>query len=501
MIVAAGALATPAPEAAAQQALSDVRVVVRDARQQRDSIRITLDLGITAAAMPRRSSIYLFPALRSGMNESALPPVVLNGRTQGKVAAREERLSKNNEAKYASYTVKNRNMFMHKIPYTACVPAESWMKDANVAMVREIRDCRGSFHRVSVEVVADGIRFIEKPVRGFRYTPPLKLITPPREEMKKREESGSAQIVYRAGRAVIEPSLGDNTGELGRIRRTIDDIGRIRGAKITSVEISSYASPEGSWQSNLSLSERRAASLVSWVGQNFGIAGAGLTAKGYGEDWDGLAVLIEKDAVIRPAEKEDILRIIHGTGVFDGRENALMRYKGGHLYRYMLDSLFPLLRRSSYRIEFTVPEYSMETIKETYKTNPAMLSLHELYLLANLYEPESPEFRDIIRKAALIYPGEKINRISMAVLDIMDNNIPAARQLLGGLENDPDAWLPLSVVNAREGNLDEAELYAKKSLAAGNPEAALHLELLDDYRSKEEKFREEESEWERYGIN
>lgn len=484
----------------AQQKLSDVRVIVRDVRQEKDSVRVILEIEAIGVSVSAREQMYLFPVIKSGMTQRRMLPVVINGKTQDAVMKRAEKLSGVAEPVYASFSTKGRKLFHEKVFYNSTVPLESWMKEAQIAMVQERRNCRCESHHASVEIIASSIRFMEKPERTIAYLLPVRFMTPPREEIKRRTESGEAQIIYTVGNAEIKPALGNNSGELDKIRRSIENIRGVEGVKINSIAISSYASPEGTWQSNLSLSERRAASLTTWIRRNYDLAGITLSSHGYGEDWDRLAELVENDAVMTSSEKEDILRIIERAELQDGRDKLLVQYKGGNAYRYMLSNLFPVLRRSAYKIEFTVPEYTIETVKKVYKTHPNMLSLYEFYLLANLYEPDSPEFREVITKASTLYPDEKVNRISMATFNLLSKNTVAAMEFLKGLEEDPDAWLYFSMVYAIEADLEKAAHYAQRAADAGNPGAAQYLEKIMDYQKEEEKYQQELEEWKKYGT-
>ena len=485
----------------AQQKVSDVRVVVRDIWQRQDSVCAVFEIEAIGMSVAPGERVYLFPVIRSGMNEAKMLPVVVNGRRREAVVKRAEKLSGKAEPVYASFGTKGKKLFHERIAYNTAIPIEPWMKEANVAIVQERYSCKGEFHRLSVEVIADRIRLLQRPERPVKYDLPVKIPVPPREVIKNRSASGEAQIIYTVGNADIRPLLGNNQSELDKVRRSIEDIKGIGGAKINSVSVTSYASPEGNWQSNQNLSERRAASLTGWIKRNYDVAGITFNSRGNGEDWEGLAELVKKDPVMAAAEKEYVLGVIAGTGIFDGRESLLMQYNNGQTYRYMLANLFPLLRRSAYLIDFTVPEYSIETIKEIFKTHPDMLSLYEFYLLANQYEPGSPEFREVIEKATAAYPYEKVNRISMAMFSFLANNMPAALEFLKGLEDDPDAWLYFSAFHARNNELEKAEYYARRAVEAGNPDAAEHLGLIRAYKEDEELYQRKLKEWEKYGIN
>lgn len=499
-IVMLSILLAPASPVKAQQKLSDIRVVVNDVRQEKDSIRAVLTIEVTGVSVAPREQVYLYPVIRSGINERPLPPVVISGRTQHKVKVRVERLSGVAESVFASYAVRPRKPLNEKIIYSATVPVENWMTDANVAMVQDLADCRGDFRHLSLEILTDHIALIGKPQRPVLYDLPIEIPVPAREQIKNRSVSGEAYIIYAVGNAEIKPALANNQNELDKIRHSIEDIRKLEGVTINSIAITSYASPEGTWQSNQSLSERRAASLTGWLQRNYDLHGITLTSRGMGEDWDGLTELVRIDAGMTTAEREYVLDVISTVGIFDGRENRIMQYAGGRTYRYMLQSLFPLLRRSAYHIDYSVPEYSIETIKEIYKTSPDMLSLYEFYLLANLFEPGSREFRDVVTTAAKMFPDEKLGRISMAMFSYLDNDIPAALESLRGMEDDPEAWLYFSSFHARNNELDKAEAYARRALEAGKPDAAKYIELIGKYKDDEELYQQKLKEWEEHGI-
>lgn len=484
----------------AQQMLSDIKVVMSDVRQERDSIRVVLDIEMTGVSVAPQHQIYLYPVIRSGVNERTLLPMVINGRIQQKVKNRAERLSGVTEPVFASYTVRNRRPLRKSIHYSATVPVEDWMVDANAVMVQDLVNCRGNLRRLSLEALTDHIALIEKPERASAYNLPIEIPVPAYEKIKNRSVADKAYIIYTVGNAEIKPSLAGNQSELDRIRHSIENIRKFEGVKINMISIKSYASPEGTWQSNQNLSERRAAAITGWLSRNYDLHGIELNSRGMGEDWDGLSELIRVDAGMSTFEKEYVLDIIKTTGIFDGREKLIMEYNGGRTYRYMLKNLFPLLRCSAYKIDYTVPEYSIETIKEIYKTSPGMLSSYEFYLLANLFDPDSREFRDIITMAAKVFPDEKNSRISMAMFSYLDNDIPAALEHLRGMEDEAEAWLYFSAFHARNNELDKAEAYARRAFNAGNPEAGKHLTLIEKYKADDALYDGRFREWKEYGI-
>ena len=124
----AGCLLAPTG-AGAQRQVSDVRVVVRDVRQERDSIRAVLEIRAEGLSVASRERIYLFPALRAGADERSMPPVVVCGRAQQRVVKRAERLSGVSEPVYAKLPTPLAAMYSEKLkPSVKTLPKEMLKK-------------------------------------------------------------------------------------------------------------------------------------------------------------------------------------------------------------------------------------------------------------------------------------------------------------------------------------------------------------------------------------
>lgn len=482
----------------AQERVSDVRVVVLDVSRQKDSIQADLDIVITGRTVARREQLRLYPAIKYGANETVFAPMAVNGKVKDKLLARSRVLAGYDNSLYASVRTGGRN-FSKTVRYSGRVKAEPWMENAHVVLIQEVSNCRGDYRRTALEVIAPRIRNMEKPVLDAVYSPHVPFIQPPHEAVKSRAASGEANIVYTSGNAEIKPSLGDNYAELSKIQRSIDEVRNLPGAQIKAVSISSYASPEGGWESNQRLSERRAASLTEWVRLNTSLHGTDLSARGYGEDWMRFGEMMEKDRGLGYADREYVLSVMNSYESPDAKESRLRRHNGGQTFRYLLNNVFPPLRRSEYRIEYTLPEYSLERSREIYRTHPQSLSLKELYALANEHAPGSPEFVGIIDHAAKLFPDEKIARLNMAAANLSSGNTDRAREILAGMENEPDAQIYFGILAAKGNDLDAAEVCFRKALAAGNPDAAGQLEYLAGYRKKYDAWQSELRQGHSYG--
>ncbi|EXZ97721.1 putative immunoreactivesantigen domain protein, partial [Bacteroides fragilis str. S23 R14] len=111
--------------------------------------------------------------------------------------------------------------------------------------------------------------------------------------------------------------------------------------------------------------------------------------------------LVEEDPHVEA--KAEAVRIMQGMDIFSGREKQLMDLAGGRTYRYLMQRHFPELRRSDYRIEYTVPEFDLNYGRDMLEHRPGMLSHYELYTIAFTgYPMGSAMFNKVFRTARML---------------------------------------------------------------------------------------------------
>jgi outer membrane protein OmpA-like peptidoglycan-associated protein len=151
----------------------------------------------------------------------------------------------------------------------------------------------------------------------------------------------------------IVPGYRGNAAALNRIDRMMSEVMDDPDARLTAVAITGYSSPDGSWAVNETLSERRAQALKDYIAGAHDLPEHLFEVHGAGEDWAGLDSLVSRSDMYN---KERILEIIRGTGVFAGREAELMALSGGAPYRRMKAEMFPQLRHVVCRVEYEVTD-------------------------------------------------------------------------------------------------------------------------------------------------
>ena len=86
----------------------------------------------------------------------------------------------------------------------------------------------------------------------------------------------------------------------------------------------------------------------------YGLDSNSFIVRSKGENWEGLRAAIAADSYLTQKEKSDVLRILDIQDLA-ARKMLLKQYNEGNLYDYLLQMIYPALRISEYRIDYTAP--------------------------------------------------------------------------------------------------------------------------------------------------
>lgn len=323
---------------------------------------------------------------------------------------------------------------------------------------------------------------VQEPVKtAIAYEPRFtaSFITPQAEAVKRRNEAGRAYLDFAVGRSEIVPAYKDNAAELQKIYRLIETLKKDPDATITGITIAGYASPEGGYQSNLSLSGKRAEALKNRVKVLYGFPESIFSVGGRGEDWVMLDTLVARSYM---QDKYAILEIIRGAGDYDRAEQRLKALGGGKPYRYLLENIYPRLRRTDYELHYTVAPFTVEKGKEVLRSNPSNLSLNEMFLIANTYTPGSDAFNEVFETAARIFPGDDVANLNAAASALgRKDAVSAARYLDRVTQRDAAWWNNAGILAWLEKDTRRAADCFARAQAAGSQEAGRNAPELDKY--------------------
>ena len=320
--------------------------------------------------------------------------------------------------------------------------------------------------------------YVPQPLPAYEPDLIVGFITPETEAVKARSESGTAYLDFVVGRWDILPDFRGNAVELRKIHSSIELVGDNSDATITGITIAGHASPEDTYDYNMALSDRRAQALKEHIRKVHGLQEGMIEAHGYGEDWKGLDSLV---AISQIPDKYLLLEIIRGSEDFDIREQKLKKVSDGAPYRKVFAELYPKLRRSYYRIDYTVVPFTVERGKEVMRSRPGDLSLNEMFLIANTYEPGSKAFNNVFETAARVFPDSDTANINAAASALRCKDVSSAVRYLARVEDQNAAyWNNMGILSWLQGDKRKAaECFAK----AGQKGAHNAAELEKHFRS------------------
>ncbi|MDR2844140.1 MAG: DUF3868 domain-containing protein [Candidatus Symbiothrix sp.] len=487
------------------------------------NVVIDFTVDIDGRTFSKNSQWILTPIIAEPSGKKmALPSLLVNGKTREKLYHRSLALNgvKKDKNIYGSLIIGNQSEH-NIIEYQWSIPFEPWMKDASLTL---LEDRCGCSLKLSLAELAESIGlgsaadkkreevalagelgdyqrllapYLELPVQAqwnYTYMPAVQFITPEKELVKKRDENGAAYLIFQVGKWDILPDLGNNKAELAKIDASVKYIVDEPQAHIQSMSIKAYASPEGAFESNLKLSENRAFALKNYIKQKYLIAGSIVSAEGMGEAWDDLRKLVEADTNIE--NKAEVLNIMRIEDIDAGRERKLMELSSGRPYNYMLENLFPLLRRVDYRFEYTIPPFTIKRGKELLKTKPVMLSVEEMYTIANTYAKGSPDFNKLFKTAVSVFPGNTVANLNAAAVAILENDYKIASDILKKYANEPSAWNNLALAYMHARLVNDAETYLQKAQQRGSIEAVQNRVALERMKVALAKYQEENADYE-----
>jgi hypothetical protein len=285
---------------------------------------------------------------------------------------------------------------------------------------------------------------------------------------KERNLHGSAYITFVVDKWEVKPDYMNNRRELRKITDTLDVMVADKNVSVREVKIHGWASPESPYEHNKMLAENRAKSLTDYVSKLYNLpASVFAPAEATPENWIGLReAVVKMDEQTLPHQTE-ILAIIDDTTLQPDPKEAKIKRLYPAEYRYLLQNIYPGLRRSDYDISFNFSDFTLEQAKEVYKTRPYQLSVRELWDVAHTMEPESKEYYRAMQQAVNIYPDDPVANLNLANIAIRQRDLLKAETLLERAGDSAEALNARAVVAIIEKRYTDAEALLQKAEQKG----------------------------------
>ncbi|MDR2773722.1 MAG: DUF3868 domain-containing protein [Tannerella sp.] len=465
-------------------------------KQSGDSLVIDMDIDMSKVSLKANHAQILTPVIGSETEEIELPKVMIQGAEKHRAFMRELELDDRayeefeNNLPYAIIKPKG------KLHYRMSVPFEAWMTDAFLDVEEDLCGC-GDQAKIARSRVFEGLtkEIIADPV--YQVRPQLAYIQPEVEVIKKRTEIGNAYLDFPRGKNEIYPDFGNNPVELAKIDNMIRTIATNKDITVQSVYMAGYASPESSLKFNTELSRARAESMMRYFMNNSAIQPSLFEAHTGGEDWDGLRRLLEEYPL---SHKNEIFRLMNTIDDLDAREKAISKVGDGRPYKIIYEELYPKLRRVVCEVNYTVKDFSLEEALENLKIAPQLLSLNEMYIVANTYEAGSAEFLKVFEVAREEFPDDPVANLNGAAAALSKNNLREAERYLKLADpSTPEYANNMGVFLMLKGSYPEADTYLKRAEKEGLQMASHNIRELKKKLANINNRREAGADTERDG--
>ena len=300
-------------------------------------------------------------------------------------------------------------------------------------------------------------------------------LIPDMETQKHRSESATLYIDYPTGVYDVRREFHNNRPELEKLDSLMRPLTEGNLASISSISICGYASPDGIYKDNEILASNRARCFKEYMRATYAPGYDLYKVSSVPEDWDGLVELLQRHPM---NHGDEVLSLIARTGIFEGREKQLMDMHGGAVYRELLKSYFPQLRRIRVTVGYEARAFNIEEAASLIYTHPRLLSLQEMYRVAAFYRPGTEQYREIYEIAAYHFPDDVLANINAASAVIMAGDPVSARQYLSKVADDPRAWNDFGVLAYLEGDWKKAEEWFRKALGIEPEKARKNLKKM-----------------------
>lgn len=163
-----------------------------------------------------------------------------------------------------------------------------------------------------------------------------------------RRRLGTAYVDFPTNLTNIDPDYRNNRSELDKICNVINKMNSDKSIIMSHITLKGYASPDGPFANNERLARARSQALRQYIIDVCGLRDSLVSSEFVAEDWTGLRRYVESSSL---PDKDELLTAIDREGDPD-QKLQLIAARFPSAYQHFIDSVFPRLRRTDYRIDY-----------------------------------------------------------------------------------------------------------------------------------------------------
>ena len=443
----------------------DVRVTKTGLERNGNLLTSTVSLDFSDMKVKSNQAVVFTPILVNGQDTLELDGAGVYGRTRWYQFERSGNFPVSGQSETALHAGK-----AISVSLSQNIPYQEWMNGSRLLLKRTDYGCeKCGDSKVTMDDLAA--------YRAVEYQPVFIFQEAKAEEVKTREISGRAFIDFKVNQTTILPDYRNNQYELGKIISGIDSVKNDRDITVTSLSIKGTASPEGPYANNERLAKGRTEALKNYVKKLYNFPEGFIKTSWEAVDWAGLINWLENHNI---ENKQGILDIINGNLAPEAK-NSRIQSTYPEQYKYLLENVYPSLRHSDYRIEYTIRQFTnLQEISEVMATSPQKLSLNEMYLLANSFEAGSPEYNEVYETAVRLYPNDLTANLNAANVAMQKGDLQNAAKYLSKAGDSAEATYARGVYAALTGDYETGIKLVKEAIQQGVEDKQGLLELMEE---------------------
>lgn len=274
----------------------------------------------------------------------------------------------------------------------------------------------------------------------------------------KREE----QIMFLIQQANIR---SNQMGAANNFTNEVKNVDGTDNKRISNIEISAYASPDGGVNLNKGLAEKRQDNTASLIEKNLkkNNINADIDTRYTAQDWEGFQELVSKSNI---QDKDLILRVLSMYSDPEEREREIKNIST--VYKSLADNILPQLRRSRLTLNYEIIGKSDEEISALARNNARELNNEELLYAATLTN-DAKEQEDIYIQASRLFPNDYRAFNNLGKLAYEAGDLNKAENLFkqaASKQDAPEVNNNLALVALAKGDKATAEQYLGKASGA-----------------------------------
>ena len=278
------------------------------------------------------------------------------------------------------------------------------------------------------------------------------------------KDAHQANIMFLIQQANLRASELKSAG-MKDFHNQVAEVNAAENKKISNIEISAYASPDGATDLNTGLAEKREANTNKYLSKELKKAkvNAVVDAKYTAEDWEGFQELVSKSNI---QDKELILRVLSMYQDPEQREREIKNISS--VYKNLADDILPQLRRSRLTLNYEIIGKSDEEIAKLADTDASKLNIEEILYAATLTNDNAKKAA-IYTKATQQFPNDYRAYNNLGALAFQAGDVTKAESFLSkaaSLKAAPEVSMNQGLLALAKGDKTAAETYLGKAAGA-----------------------------------